>query len=95
MWLTDLVTLGMATHEDTWEEVASGLEESSTLEGVEPPRAADAGLFRVGLHEACLKVSSATCERNSWTSLVMLMWPPTPEGFSMVRWVEEVGAKVS
>ena len=48
-WLTDLVTLGEATYKDAWEEVASGLEELSALEGNGAPGATDAGLFREGL----------------------------------------------
>ena len=46
----------MATHEDAWEEVANGLEES--LEGIGAPRAMEAGLFGVKLSKAWLEVVS-------------------------------------
>ena len=44
-WMIDTVLSGIATHSNTWEEVATGLEESSALVGDETPRAGDAGLF--------------------------------------------------
>ena len=94
VWLTDLVTLGVAALKNTWEKVASSLEESSVLEEGGAPRVTDAGILGVGLLKAWLEVSSATHEKSSWTSVVMLMWPLTPEGCSTVRWVGEVGAKV-
>ena len=80
MWLIDLVTLGVGTCEDSWGEVANGLEESPTLEEGGAPRATDAGLFGVGLPEVWLEMSSATCDKSSWTSAVMLMWPLNPGG---------------
>ena len=52
VWLIGLVTSGMANCEDVWEEVANGLEESSTLEDSEAPRDVEASLSRVELPEA-------------------------------------------
>ena len=45
VWSIGSVTSDVATHKDTWEEVANGLEESSALEDGEALRAVDAGLF--------------------------------------------------
>ena len=67
------MTLVVATHEDAWEEVAIGLEESSTLEDSRAPRAMEASLFGVELPKAWLEVYSVACDKSSWTSAVMLM----------------------
>ena len=54
----------MATCSDAWEEVATSLEETSTLEEDEAPKATDVGLFGVELTDAWLEVSSPAHDRN-------------------------------
>ena len=95
VWLIGLVTLSVDTHEGACEEMTNVLEESSTLEDGGAPRAMDTGLFGVKLPKAWLEVSSAVCDKSSWTSAVMLMWSLTLGGCSMVRCVGEVGIEVS
>ena len=84
----------MATCRDAWEEVSSSLGRSSAVGEHGSPRAMDVSLFGVELPNAWLEVSSAACDRNSWTSAVMLKWLSDLGGCSRVSCVGEVGAKV-
>ena len=89
-----LMSSGVAVGVNTWEEVATGITESSVLAEGEAPRAGDVGLFWVEPPNAWLEVFSTACDRSSQMSAVMLMWLSALGGHSIVRWEEEVGVEV-
>ena len=68
----------------TWEEVSTGLAESSSLRGSSVAKAREPGLFGVELLDALPEVSRVAWDRSSLTSMVILIWPSALGGKAQV-----------
>ena len=94
-WVSSRVGSSMSASSGmlNWEEVSTGLADSSSLRGSGVAKARDSGLFGVELPDARPEVSRTAWDRSLLTSMVMLIWPSTFGGRALEGLVARVGLK--